>query len=129
MPMSPADVKSRAYTDHAHALSVPTEISVSMVAAPWRRLVHIARWNGAAPHSDDRGGQHQRDPLPPVELGGRHHRQHQDGERQRGGDRHPAAQVGVVELDVVALVAAVRAVAPWSSMPRTLRAGADSTTW
>ena len=27
------------------------EISVSIVAAPWRRLVQAARWNGQAPHT------------------------------------------------------------------------------
>ena len=26
-------------------------MSVSMVVAPWRRLVHVARWNGHAPHT------------------------------------------------------------------------------
>jgi hypothetical protein len=26
-------------------------MSVSMVAAPWRRLVHAALWNGHAPHT------------------------------------------------------------------------------
>ena len=26
-------------------------MSVSMVAAPWRRFIHAARWNGQAPHS------------------------------------------------------------------------------
>src|SRR6478735_7710119 len=30
---------------------VPTEMSVSMVAAPWRRFFHAARWNGYAAHS------------------------------------------------------------------------------
>jgi hypothetical protein len=27
------------------------EISVSMVAAPWRRFVHAARWNGQPPYT------------------------------------------------------------------------------
>ena len=26
-------------------------IKVSIVVAPWRRLVHVARWNGQAPHT------------------------------------------------------------------------------
>ena len=30
---------------------MPSEMSVSMVAAPWRRFIHAARWNGHAPHS------------------------------------------------------------------------------
>ena len=31
--------------DHVHAASVPTEISVSIVAAPWRAFTNAARWN------------------------------------------------------------------------------------
>ena len=46
MPGSPAPPQKSAYTDHPNAASVPIEISVSMVAAPWRRLSHAARWNG-----------------------------------------------------------------------------------
>ena len=34
-----------------HAPRTPIEIRVSMVAAPWRRLVHVAQWNGQAPHT------------------------------------------------------------------------------
>jgi hypothetical protein len=30
---------------------VPIEMSVSIVAAPWRRLVQAALWNGHAPHT------------------------------------------------------------------------------
>ena len=29
---------------------MPTEMSVSIVAAAWRRLAQAARWNGQAPH-------------------------------------------------------------------------------
>ena len=32
--------------DHPHAASVPTEMSVSIVAAPWRALTEAARWKG-----------------------------------------------------------------------------------
>ena len=32
--------------DHAHAASVPIEISVSIVTARWRALRNAARWNG-----------------------------------------------------------------------------------
>ena len=37
--------------DQPNAASVPTEMSVSMVAAPWRRLSQVARGNGAAPQT------------------------------------------------------------------------------
>ena len=45
-PASPAVPKNSAYSDQPNAASVPSETSVSMVAAPWRRLVQAARWNG-----------------------------------------------------------------------------------
>src|SRR6478736_7453973 len=51
MPGVPAVPKNRAYSDHASADSVPRETRVSMVAAPWRRLVQAALWNGNAAHS------------------------------------------------------------------------------
>ena len=38
--------------------------SVSIVAAPWRRLVQAARWNGQRAPDHDRRGQGQREPLP-----------------------------------------------------------------
>ena len=31
------------HSDHAHAAMVPTEMSVSIVAAPWRRWISVAR--------------------------------------------------------------------------------------
>jgi hypothetical protein len=40
-----------AYSDHSQAASVPTEISVSIVAAPCLRLAQAALWNGQAAHS------------------------------------------------------------------------------
>src|ERR1700738_4298631 len=48
--MSPVP-DTNAYTDQPSAASVPIEISVSIVAAPCRRLDHAARWNGHAPHA------------------------------------------------------------------------------
>ena len=51
MPGSPASPKNKAYSDHPKAANTPSEMRVSMVAAPWRRFVHAARWNGAAPHT------------------------------------------------------------------------------
>jgi hypothetical protein len=50
MPGVPAVPNSRAYSDQANAASTPIEISVSIVAAPWRRFAHAARWNGHAAH-------------------------------------------------------------------------------
>ena len=49
MPGMPAVPKNSAYSDQPNAASVPTETSVSMVAAPCRRFVQAARWNGQAP--------------------------------------------------------------------------------
>ena len=49
MPGMPASVKNSAHTDHRYAATTPTEMRVSIVAAPWRRLASAARWNGHAP--------------------------------------------------------------------------------
>jgi hypothetical protein len=49
MPGVPAVPKNSAHSDHPNAARVPSEISVSMVAAPCRRFVHAARWNGSPP--------------------------------------------------------------------------------
>jgi hypothetical protein len=51
MSFVPASPMNSAYTDHSHAASVPTEIRVSIVAAPCLRLAHAASWNGHAAHS------------------------------------------------------------------------------
>ena len=51
MSGSPAPRNTSATTDQPQAASVPTEIRVSIVAAPWRRLSQAARWNGQPPHS------------------------------------------------------------------------------
>ena len=40
------------------------EMSVSIVAAPWRRLIHAARWNGHAPHTTTGVARASDDPLP-----------------------------------------------------------------
>src|SRR3954451_7109155 len=48
IPGVPAVPKNRAHTDHRNAADVPTEIRVSMVAAPCRALVQAARWKGQA---------------------------------------------------------------------------------
>ena len=51
MPFIPASPMNSAYSDHSHAASTPTEMSVSIVAAPCLRFAHAALWNGQAPHS------------------------------------------------------------------------------
>ena len=43
MPGSPAPRKNSETTDHVQAAIVPIEMSVSIVAVPWRRFVHAAR--------------------------------------------------------------------------------------
>ncbi|GAA3488796.1 hypothetical protein GCM10018987_28790 [Streptomyces cremeus] len=48
MPGIPAVPKNSAHRDHRKAADVPTEMSVSIVAAPCRALVHAARWKGQA---------------------------------------------------------------------------------
>ena len=51
MPGSPAVPRKSAHSDQPNAASTPTDTSVSIVVAPWRRLVHAARWKGHAPHT------------------------------------------------------------------------------
>ena len=51
MSFMPASPMNSAYSDHSQAASVPSEISVSIVAAPCLRLTHAALWNGHAAHS------------------------------------------------------------------------------
>ncbi len=51
MPGMPASPKNSAHSDQPNAASVPTETSVSMVAAPCRALVQAARWNGHPPQT------------------------------------------------------------------------------
>ena len=48
-PVAPASRKNSATTDQPHAASVPSEISVSIVAAAWRKFFHATRWKGQAP--------------------------------------------------------------------------------
>ncbi len=51
IPGSPAPRKNSETTDHVHAAIVPIEMSVSIVAVPWRRFVQAARWKGYPHHS------------------------------------------------------------------------------
>ena len=86
---SPASPKNKAYSDHPNAASVPTEISVSIVAAPWRRFdPRRPVERPGAPHHH-RGGERERQPLPVVELQGRDHRHRDHRHRQHRGDDQP----------------------------------------
>jgi hypothetical protein len=51
IPGMPASPKNKAYSDQANEAATPTEMSVSMVAAPCLALTRAARWNGHAPHT------------------------------------------------------------------------------
>ncbi len=51
MPGSPAVPRNSAHSDQPNAASTPTDTSVSIVVAPWRRLVQAARWKGSAPQT------------------------------------------------------------------------------
>src|SRR5690606_14284001 len=51
IPGMPAPPRNRAYSDHTNAAETPSEMRVSIVAAPCRRLIHAARWNGHAAHT------------------------------------------------------------------------------
>ena len=51
IPGMPASRKKRATSDQPRAASVPSEISVSIVAAPWRRFCQAALWKGQPPQS------------------------------------------------------------------------------
>ena len=71
---------------------MPTEISVSIVAAPWRRFCHAAGGTASAPQTTTGVASVQAQPLPVVELQRRDHRHQQHGKRQHGGDDQPLAQ-------------------------------------
>ncbi len=93
MPVMPASPANSATTDQVQAASVPTLISVSMVAVAWRRFAHAARWNGQAAHSTTGVARFQRQPLPVVELQRRDHRDQQEHrQREDRRDDQPAAQ-------------------------------------
>src|SRR5450631_2311729 len=47
----PEPPRNSAHSDHRYAALTPTQIRVSIVAAPWRALLKAARWNGKAPHT------------------------------------------------------------------------------
>ena len=51
VPGEPAPPRNSAQSDQPKAASTPTEMSVSIVAAPCRRFSQAARWNGHAPQT------------------------------------------------------------------------------
>ncbi len=51
MPGMPASPKNSAHSDQPNAARVPSETSVSMVAAPCRTPVQAARWKGRPPQT------------------------------------------------------------------------------
>ena len=51
MPGVPAVPKNRAYSDHSERRQGAERDERVHRAAPWRRLVHAARWNGQAAHT------------------------------------------------------------------------------
>ena len=87
IPGSPAPRKKSATTDQPQAASMPTEISVSIVAAPCFRFCQAARWNGQAPQSTTGVASSEREPLPVVELELLEHREQQDGERDMAAEK------------------------------------------
>ena len=89
---SPASRKKSATTDHPHAASVPTEIRVSIVAAPCFRFIHAALWNGQPPQMNNGRRKLEREPLPVVELQWLDHREQQHGQRQQCRDDESSPQ-------------------------------------
>ena len=59
----------------AQAASVPIEMSVSIVAAPWRAFRSAARWNGQPAQETTGVASASASPLPALELERRHHRE------------------------------------------------------
>ena len=78
---------TRTTVDQSQAATVPSEISVSIVAAKWRAFFSAARWKPMPGVEDDRRREGERDPLPAREAQRRHHRQQRD--RQGQHDREP----------------------------------------
>ena len=84
---SPASRKKSATTDQPQAESVPSEISVSIVAAAWRRFFQAAAWNGQPAQRTTGVASCERQPLPVRELQRGDHAHQQHGEREHRGER------------------------------------------
>ena len=72
--------------DQPSAASVPSEISVSIVAAPCRAFSARRAVERPAAPEDDRRRERERDPLPARELQRRHHREQRERHGQHGRD-------------------------------------------
>ena len=93
--------KNSATSDQPKAASTPSETSVSIVVAPWRRLAHAARWNGHAPHTTTGAASVSDSHCQSVELERRDHRQRDHGHGEHRADDEPLAQGGQLELVAV----------------------------
>ncbi len=90
---------NNATTDHVHAAIVPTDTSVSIVVARWRRFASVAAWMRHPAHHTTGVESANASHAPAVEVQALHHRQHDQwhGE-QRGRDesrQHRARFVGL----------------------------------
>ena len=127
----PASPRNSAYSDHSHAASTPTEISVSIVAVACRGSPTRPGGTARRPRSRPGVASCSAQPLPVVELQRRDHRHQQDRQATAAAEMtQPPAQRGRLVLgEVVVLVAAVaagvgaRAEPPGSRRPRRRRAG------
>ncbi len=90
MPGSPASRKKSATTDQPQAASVPTEIRVSIVAAPWLQVLPGRLMERPAAPEHDGRRELQREPLPVVELQRLDHRQQQHRQREHAPRRSGA---------------------------------------
>ena len=92
MPVSPASRKKSATTDQPQAASVPSEISVSIVAAAVAQVLPGGDVEGPAGPENDRGGELQRQPLPVGELERRDHPHQEHRQRQNGREDEASPQ-------------------------------------
>ena len=71
---------------------MPTEIRVSIVAAPCRRFVHAARWNGQAPYATTGAASVSESHCQLVNCSAGHHRHRDHRDGQDEGDQQPLPQ-------------------------------------
>ena len=83
-------------SDHSVAAVIPTEISVSMEATPWRALRSATRWNSQAAHVTIGSANPVRSHCQPAKPGrgqdGEHHRQVRQRDEQHRRHRQPDQQ-------------------------------------
>ena len=99
--------------DQESAAIVPIEISVSMVAAPWRRFSSGRSVKGPAGEQDDRRREREREPFPARELHGRHHCEHRQRHAEHRGDEQSPSQPAGRALGGVVLRGVRRS--PWQA--------------